>query len=95
MAPSRRELLRAWAAASALAGLALPVEELAARCDPFLKRLCRCCLAGCGLPDGRGSRLGLAHVHGPHRCRPAPGGAAAPLPGPAGLEPCSAAPEKG
>ena len=49
---SRRDFLKASAAASALAGLGLPSEVLAAQGEQWVKSVCRYCGTGCGLYVG-------------------------------------------
>jgi len=58
MAITRRDFLRASAAASALAGLGLPAESLAAADERWVKSVCRYCGTGCGLYVGvRGGKV--------------------------------------
>jgi nitrate reductase NapA len=52
MAITRREFLKASAAASALAGLGVPAEVLAAPGERWVKSVCRYCGTGCGLYVG-------------------------------------------
>src|SRR5512145_1184204 len=52
MSLSRRDFLKASAAASALAGLGLPSEVLAAKGEQWVKSVCRYCGTGCGLYVG-------------------------------------------
>src|SRR5512145_1243085 len=52
MSLSRRDFLKASAAASALAGLGLPSEVLAAKGEQWVKSVCRYCGTGCGLLVG-------------------------------------------
>jgi nitrate reductase NapA len=52
MVISRRDLLKASAAASALAGLGLPTEVLAAQGEQWTKSVCRYCGTGCGVQVG-------------------------------------------
>src|SRR5512145_2393591 len=52
MSLSRRDFLKASAAASALAGLGLPADVLAAGGERWVKSVCRYCGTGCGLYVG-------------------------------------------
>ncbi len=52
MAITRRDFLKSSAAASALAGLGLPAEVLAAPGEQWVKSVCRYCGTGCGLYVG-------------------------------------------
>src|SRR5512145_3198767 len=52
MALTRRDFLKASAAASALAGLGLPADVLAASGERWVKSVCRYCGTGCGLLVG-------------------------------------------
>jgi nitrate reductase NapA len=52
MTITRRDFLKASAAASALAGLGLPTEALAASGERWVKSVCRYCGTGCGLYVG-------------------------------------------
>jgi nitrate reductase (cytochrome) len=55
---SRRDFLKASAAASALAGLGIPGEVLAAGGERWVKSVCRYCGTGCGLHVGvRGGKV--------------------------------------
>ena len=49
---TRRDFLKASAAASALAGLGLPSDALAASDERWVKSVCRYCGTGCGLHVG-------------------------------------------
>lgn len=58
MSFTRRDFLKTTAAASALAGLGLPAETLAASGDTWVKSVCRYCGTGCGLYVGvRGGKV--------------------------------------
>jgi nitrate reductase (cytochrome) len=58
MALTRRDFLKASAAASALAGLGLPGDVLAATGEQWVKSVCRYCGTGCGLYVGvRGGKV--------------------------------------
>ena len=52
MTITRRDFLKASAAASALAGLGLPSDALAAQGEQWVKSVCRYCGTGCGLYVG-------------------------------------------
>ena len=52
MAMTRRDFLKASAAASALAGLGVPADVLAAQGEHWVKSVCRYCGTGCGLHVG-------------------------------------------
>src|SRR5512138_426138 len=52
MSLTRRDFLKASAAASALAGLGLPSDVLAAQGERWVKSVCRYCGTGCGLHVG-------------------------------------------
>jgi nitrate reductase NapA len=58
MSITRRDFLKASAAASALAGLGLPADALAASGEEWVKSVCRYCGTGCGLYVGvRGGKV--------------------------------------
>jgi nitrate reductase NapA len=58
MSISRRDFLKRSAAASALAGLGLPSDVLAAERETWVKSVCRYCGTGCGLHVGvRGGKV--------------------------------------
>ncbi|HET7824512.1 MAG TPA: molybdopterin-dependent oxidoreductase, partial [Anaeromyxobacter sp.] len=58
MAVTRREFLKASAAASALAGIGLPADAVASGGERWVKSVCRYCGTGCGLHVGvRGGKV--------------------------------------
>src|SRR5512138_1698028 len=52
MSLTRRDFLKASAAASALAGLGIPTDAVAAGGERWVKSVCRYCGTGCGLHVG-------------------------------------------